>query len=93
MKITAFRETIAGIEVVDAVYADHLLTAAAELAAARDLVYNAKHDRRVSKELFGKKSEEVALWDLTMPERVKVYIKKWELLRRAIKKANPIEVE
>lgn len=91
MKITAFRETIGGIEVVDAEYADKLFTATKQVADARHGVYMAKYSIIESTRIFGRKSEEVALWKSTLDERAKLYQNKWDSLRRVMKKAKASE--
>lgn len=91
MKVLANRETIAGIEVVDAAVADAIILAAHELIESRQASAGTGIHAGFARELFGHGSEEDTLWRALAKERHKETDKKWKRLKRVVEAASNSE--
>lgn len=75
MRVEKHRETIAGIEVVDAAIADSMMAAFMEFSRTRDAMYSTRYQSLSARALFGRASNEYTLWVEVREEARLEYIK------------------
>lgn len=87
MRVEAYRESIGGIEVVDAEFADKLLLAVVKLREKRQNLCAARHGRMQCRKFFGRSCEEWALWSKAVDDSGAAYAAAWRHVNSLIGKA------
>lgn len=89
MRFERYRETLAaGIEVVEATYADRLLVAIAHVAECQHMMHGTWQTVKNAEQVFGKDSEEYRLWKEKSKEDNIAFRKAWGNLKALAREAS-----
>lgn len=88
MRIEAFRETIGGIDVVDAEFADRFLLAVIKLREKRRELCAARHGKIQCRKFFGRNCDEWVLWSKAVEDDTTAYAAAWRHVNSLIKQAT-----
>lgn len=93
MRVEHCRETIGGIEVIDAAFADAMLVSMFEFSKAKVGLDKTLFSAMCSRELFGADSEEYALWRTLLNQKRKEFKKCFRSMRKVMAQACPQPLE